>query len=223
MYQHHVPSLKRFSFLLLQTCLRSNSCSKFGWQKKVENALALLLPRGFSRSEYSNQQSSFGQCKISFDRVLVREKLFLKNGNSYIKSDEYSWDNILRANFCRKVTFGLWPFLWSNLAIFDFDGHFHPSNGGKDRQDSAHSCPRGWRRLPQKKSVRAIKLTDVALKVWDTSLAITTFGHHFEGFFLWKILITPFIDILVQYLHSFKDRSYKKVKRISEQATNNKK
>ena len=73
----------------------------------------------------------------------MREKLFLKNGNSYIKSDEYSWDNILRANFCPKVTFGLWPFLWSNLAIFDFDGHFHPSNGGKDRQDSAHSCPHG--------------------------------------------------------------------------------
>jgi len=107
------------------------------------SADTLLLPRGFSRSEYSNQQSSSGQCKISFDRVLVREKLFLKNGNSYIKSDEYSWDNILRANFCRKVTFGLWPFLWSNLAIFDFDGHFHQSNGGKDRQDSAHSCPHG--------------------------------------------------------------------------------
>ena len=50
--------------------------------------MALLLPRGFSRSEYSNQQSSSGQCKISFDRVLVREKLFLKNYKSYIKSDQ---------------------------------------------------------------------------------------------------------------------------------------
>ena len=77
--------------------------------------------------------------KLVLTESLCGKKLFLKNGNSYIKSDEYSWDNILRANFCRKVTFGLWPFLWSNLAIFDFDGHFHPSNGGKDRQDSAHS------------------------------------------------------------------------------------
>ena len=117
--------------------------SREKYKYKYKYSESLLLPRGFSRSEYSNQQSSFGQCKISFDRVLVREKLFLKNGNSYIKSDEYSWDNILRANFCRKVTFGLWPFLWSNLAIFDFDGHFHQSNGGKDRQDSAHSCPHG--------------------------------------------------------------------------------
>ena len=158
---------------------------------------ALLLTRGFSRSEYSNQQSSSGQCKISFDRVLVREKLFLKNGNSYIKSDEYSLDNILRANFCPKMTFGFWPFLWSKLAIFEFDGHFHPSNGGKDRQDSAHSCPRRWRRLPQKKSVRATKLFDVPLKVWDASLAITMFGHHFKGFLLWKILLWPFIEILV--------------------------
>ena len=116
-------------------------------QSVYVGALSLLLPRGFSRSEYSNQQSSFGQCKISFDRVLVREKLFLKNGNSYIKSDEYSWDNILRANFCPKVTFGLWPFLWSNLAILYFDGHFHQSNGRDFREFLAHSCPRGWRRL----------------------------------------------------------------------------
>ena len=90
-------------------------------------------------------------CNFFFDRVPIRKKLFLKNYNSYIKSDEYSWDNILRANLCPKVTFGLWPFLWSNLAIFDFDDNFHPSNGGKDRQDLAHSCPRGWRRLSYKK------------------------------------------------------------------------
>ena len=78
----------------------------------------LLLTRGFSRSEYSNQQSSFGQCKIIFDRVLVQKKLFLKNYQSYIKSDQYSWGNIVRTNFCPKVTFGIWPFLWSNFAIF---------------------------------------------------------------------------------------------------------
>ena len=53
------------------------------------------------------------------------------------ESDEYPWDNILRANFCPKVTFGLWPFLWSNLAIFDFDGHFHPSNGRHTCHNSA--------------------------------------------------------------------------------------
>ena len=104
---------------------------------------SLLLTRGFSRSEYFNQQSSFGQCKIIFDRVLVQKKLFLKNYQSYIKSDQYSWENIVRTNFCPKVTFGLWPFLWSNFAIFYFDGHFHPSNGRDFREFSAHSCPRG--------------------------------------------------------------------------------
>ena len=43
--------------------------------KEVRTCHALLLPR----SEYSNQQRSVGQSKICFERVLVREKLFLKN------------------------------------------------------------------------------------------------------------------------------------------------
>ena len=120
------------------------------------------------------------------------------------------------------MIFGLCPFLWSKLAIFDFDGHFHPSDGGKDRQDSAHSCPPGWRRLPQKKSVRATKLFDVPLKVWDASLAITMYGHHFEGFLLWKILIWPFVESLFNiYIHLWTFH-IKKVKIISGQATNNK-
>ena len=75
----------------------------------------------------------------------------------------------------------------------------------------------------QKESIGAMKTTDAAWKVWDASLAITISGHHFEGFLLWKILLWPFIDILVQYLHLFMEISYQKIKRISEQATNNKK
>ena len=46
-------------------CLRSEFLS---WLMKTVIKMvctSLLLPRGFSRSEYSNQQSSFGQCKIS--------------------------------------------------------------------------------------------------------------------------------------------------------------
>ena len=35
-----------------------------------------------------------------------------------------------------------------------------------------------------KKFVGAIKTTDAALKVCDASLAITMFGHNFEGFLL---------------------------------------
>jgi hypothetical protein len=66
---------------------------------------SLLLPRGFSRSQYSNEQSSFVQCKIYFDRVLIRKKLFLENCQSYFKSDECSWDIIPGANLCPKVTF----------------------------------------------------------------------------------------------------------------------
>ena len=81
---------------------------------------------------------------------------------------------------------------------------------------------RGQEDSHTKKSVGATKLTNAVLKVWDASLAITMFGHHFEGFLLWKILVWPFKDILVQYLHSPMDNSYEKVKRISEQATNNK-
>ena len=57
----------------------------------------------------------------------------------------------------------------------------------------------------QKRSVGATKLFDAVLKVWDASLAITMFGHNFEGFLLWKILVWPFKVILVQYLHSFMD------------------
>ena len=74
----------------------------------------------------------------------------------------------------------------------------------------------------QKESIGAMKTTDAAWKVWDASLAITMFGHNFEGFLLWKILLWPFIDMFVLHLHSFMDNSYKKVRRISEQATNNK-
>ena len=48
-----------------------------------------------------------------------------------------------------------------------------------------------------KKSSGATKLFDAVLKVWDASLAITMFGHHFEGFLLWKIFFWPFIEILV--------------------------
>ena len=57
-------------------------------------------------------------------------------------------------------------------------------------------------------SIGATKLFDVPLKVWDASLAITMFGHHFEGFFLWKILLWPFIEIFVLHLHSFMNISY---------------
>ena len=81
---------------------------------------------------------------------------------------------------------------------------------------------RGQEDSHTKKSIGAIKRTDAALKVWDASMAITIFGHHFEGFLLWKIFVWPFIEILVQYLHSYMDISYKKNKRILEQATNNK-
>ena len=109
----------------------------------------------------------------------------------------------------------IWPF-YTLMAIFTNQRgvrfvSFRPivAHGG---QEDSHT----------KKSVRAIKTTDVALKVCDASLAITMFGHQFEGFLLWKILVWPFIDIFVQYLHLSMDISYKKVKRISEQATNNK-
>ena len=39
----------------------------------------------------------------------------------------------------------------------------------------------------QKKSSVAWKMTDVVWKVWDTYLATTIFGHHLEGFLLWKM------------------------------------
>ena len=51
----------------------------------------------------------------------MRKKLFLKNCNSYIKSDKYSWDNILRANLCPKEIFRLWQFfvrIWPFYALY---------------------------------------------------------------------------------------------------------
>ena len=45
----------------------------------IMECVALLLPRGFSRSQNSNERSSFGQCKIYFNQVLIRKKLFHEN------------------------------------------------------------------------------------------------------------------------------------------------
>ena len=75
------------------------------------------VTKGLFKKSYSNEQSSFGQCKINFDRVLIRKTLFLENCKRYFKSDECSWDIIPGANLCPKVTFGLWPF-FTLMAIF---------------------------------------------------------------------------------------------------------
>ena len=69
------------------------------------------------------------------------KKLFLKTFKCYFKCDECSWDIISEASLGPKVNFGLWPLLWPNWAIFDFDGHFIPLNGGKDRKDFVQSFP----------------------------------------------------------------------------------
>ena len=93
-----------------------------------------------------------------------------------------SWDIILRANFCPKGTFRLWPLLQSNLAIFDCDGQFTHQTGvriARIRPIVAHGGEEDSR---TKISVRAIKLIDAVLKVSDAALAITTFDHNFKGF-----------------------------------------
>ena len=92
----------------------------------------------------------------------------------------------------------IWPFL-TLMAIFT-----HQTVGRIVRiwPIVAHG---GEKDSHQKKSIGATKLFDAVLKVWDASLAITIFGHNFEGFLLWKILVWPFKVILVQYLHSFMD------------------
>ena len=99
----------------------------------------------------------------------------------------------------------IWPF-FTLMAIFT-----HQTAGRIVRIQPivAHG---GEEDSHQKKSIGATKLFDAVLKVWDASLAITMFGHHFEGFLLWKIPVWSFKDILVQYLHSFINNSYKKSK-----------
>ena len=111
------------------------------------------------------------RAKLFNVKLILTESSF---GKSYFKSDIGSWDIILRENLCRKVTFGFCPLLWSNFAIFDFDGHFFLSlNGRKDRQHFSHSCPQGWRKLTTKSC--GTKLTNAVLKVWDVS---TIVGHN---------------------------------------------
>ena len=126
------------------------------WPLTKKHHVTYRMPRitqvAFQKINILFNRAHLIDCNFFVDRVLVRKKLFLINYPRFIKSDEYSWDNILRANLCPKVIFGLWQFygqIWPFLTFMAILTHqtsvrivrFRPIVAHGDEQDSYEIYP----------------------------------------------------------------------------------
>ena len=96
--------------------------------------IRIPLPRGFSRSQYSNEQSPFDKLSNLEWPPSCRKKSLKFNEQRQNYSDKTVWTDVSRGTIYKKTFFQISNFLWPKLPIFSKKGHFLPLNGRKDRK-----------------------------------------------------------------------------------------